>query len=465
MKIKGEEKMKKSTVIKTGIALVACGLLVGCGQKDQSGNSKEDGDKIILTYANWNLGTESEKNLERLMIEEFNNSQDKIKVKIDDTIDGDAYNDKMNTAASAGKLPDVFMVNNIPTSYKNEWLLDLDTFIKNDSDFSEVDETIKQTLIVNDEVVALPFAKHLMGYFVNTDLLNQLNLNIPEPGVEVSEFIKEVKEATDISNGYVGLESAFNLIDWYAGEMDSEMGWYTFEDGEFYLNSDEMIQGIQTAKDLTTGQYTYVNLTDEQKNDLGGDDTATAFKQGHIAFYYNGSYMAQNIQRESDINFEFIGIPGNRNAMTLDYLGISKNTQYAEEAYEFAKYMSFGKEGFLKRMELAEEEGFELATLPLTTNTQINDKYWENVTIDGLEEVNNNLENAMFDPLKVVPGYVQDRYERETGHKIGDNENATVWELLEASVKGEINYADYADQLQKLAQQFYEDALKSMNEQ
>lgn len=454
--------MKKTAIIKAGIVLAACSLLGGCSPKKESESTEQD--KIILTYANWNLGTESEKNLERLMIEEFNKSHDKISVKIDDTIDGDDYNGKMNTAASAGKLPDVFMLNNIPTSYKNEWLLDLEPFIKEDNDFSEIDETIKQTLNVNEEVVALPFAKHLMGYFVNNDLLNQLNLDIPEPGIEIEAFIETVKKATDINKGYVGIESTANFVDWYAGEKNDNLGWYAFNDGEFNLDSDEMIQGIQEAKNLTSGKYTYVDLTDEQKANIGGEDSGAAFKQGHIAFYYNGSYMTQSLQKESDIDFSFIGTPGSRNAMTLDYIGVSKNTKNAEAAYEFAKYMSFGKEGFLKRIELSEQEGLELATLPLTTNKEVSEKYWENVTVDGLEEVNDNLENAMFDPLKVVPGYVQARFEGETGLKVGDKENANVWELLEASIKGDINYQDYASQLQKLAQSFYEDALNSMND-
>lgn len=452
----------KKQLLRAGIVLAAFGMLAGCG-KDEKAKKNEDDGRTVITYANWNLGTENDKNIERLMIDEFNKSQDKIKVKIDDSIDGDGYNDKMNTAASAGKLPDVFMVSSIPTSYKNEWLLDLDKFTESDQEFTSLNSTIIDTTKVNDQTMVLPFAKHLMGYFVNTDLLNKLNLNVPEPGVSVDEFIKTVKEATDIKNGHVGISNVEQFVDWYAGEADTQMGWYTFNNDKFQLNSEKMIQGVQTAKDLASGGYSFAQLEDEQKAELG-EEIGAGFKKGHIAFMYDGSYAAVNLQKESDVDFEFIGLPGDRNAMTLDYLGISKNTKNAEAAYEFAKYMSFGKDGFMKRMELSEKNGLELATLPLSSDEEVNNRYWETVTVSGLEEVNNRLENAMFDPLKIIPGYAQARFEGETGLKVGDSDNATMGAFLNGCIRGEVNYQDYADQIQKLAQQFYEDAVKSMNE-
>ncbi len=442
---------------KIGMTTALLFLFAGCGTSE-SEEATTDKDVVTLTYANWNLGTDAEKNLERLMIDAFNVAYPNIQVKIDQTIDGDDYTGKMNTAASAGKLPDVFMINDIPSNIKNEWLLDLSDLVADDAEFAAVDQIIQETLQVEDQVVAIPFAKHLLGYYVNTDLLDTLNLDAPTLDSHVEDFIDSIKQATDLGKGFVGVDSAHAIVDWYAGAQNEAMGWFTFQDGAFHLDANEMIEAVNTAKDLVTNQFSYINLPQEQKDALSGDDSGLAFKSGQIAYFYNGTYMNADLQANADFNFSFIGLPGGRQAITADYLGISQNTKDQEAAYTFAKYMSFGNEGFLKRISLAEEHGFELATLPLTNDSEVAEMYWAQVMVPGCEEANANLAQAMFEPTKVTPGYIQARFEASTGLKIGEEDNANVWYLLNAATAGEINYQDYAGQLQMLAQRQYEEA-------
>lgn len=450
------------TWLKAGLSAATIVCLVGCGTSDSDDPTTEEG-VVTLTYANWNLGTDAEKNLERLMIEAFNEAHPDIQVKIDQTIDGDDYTAKMNTAASAGKLPDVFMINDMPTSIKNEWLLDLSELVAEDAAFATIDQTIQETVEWDGQVVAVPFAKHLLGYYVNMDLLDTLNLDPPTLASDVSVLIDSIKQATDLGKGIVGVDSAQSIVDWYAGAKNEHMGWFTFQDGAFHLDGQEMIEGVNTAKDLVTNHFSYNDLPQDQKDALSGDDSGLAFKSGQIAYYYNGTYMNADLQEHADFNFAFIGLPGGRQAITADYLGISQSTADKEAAYTFAKYMSFGKEGFLKRMELAQEHGFELSTLPLTTDEEVADRYWAQVMVPGCAEANASLDQAMFEPIKVTPGYIQARFEASTGLKIGEEDNANVWYLLNAATKGEINYQDYAVQLQELAQRQYDEANAAMH--
>lgn len=452
--------MKKKLVL-LGMAAVTTLALGACGSSSKE--SKESSDVVTLKYANWNLGTESDKNLERLMIDEFNKAHKDIKVEIDNSINGDDYTGKINTAASAGKLPDVFMINDIPSNYKNDWLLDISELASKDEDYEAIDSTIKETTKVGEKVVALPFAKHLLGYYINNDILDSLNLEKPAMDSKVEDFVAAIKTATDLDKGFVGTDNAQTIVDWYPGQVNTKMGWFTFADGKFQLDSKEMIEGVNVAKDLVTNKYSYNDLPQAEKDKLSGDDSGKAFKAGQVAYYYNGTYMNADLQKNADFNFEFIGLPGGRQAVSSDFLGISKSTKNKEAAYEFAKYLSFGKEGFKKRLDLAEDKGLELATLPLTTNKEMEEKYWEIVTVPGVKETNEKLENAMFEPIKVVPGYIQARYEASTGLKIGDEENANVGALINAAASGKINYQDYAAQLQELAQKQYDDANKAMN--
>ncbi|MBC1306387.1 ABC transporter substrate-binding protein [Listeria booriae] len=455
------KKWMKWTV--TAMATVGLGVLVtGCGGAK---NDAADADtkKIELKYANWNLGTESDKNIERRMIDAYNKANKDVKIVIDKSITGDDYQGSLTTAASAGKLPDVFMINDIPNSYKNDWLLDLTKMTAEDEDFASISDEIKGTTMVNDMVVAMPFAKHILGYYVNKDILDELNLDVPEQGISIADFVKNVKAATNLDKNIVGTDSAQAMIDWYPGAVNKDMGWFTFTNNKFALDGKEMVAGMNAVKDLTTNGYSYNDLTTEQKEKMSADDSGAAFKAGQIAFYYNGTYMNADLQKNADFNFEFIGLPGGRNAIVNDYLGISKSTKHAKEAYEFAKYMSYGKKGFMERMAISEKNGLELSSLPITDDKEVTDKYWELVTVPGVQAANENLANAMFDPTKVVPGYIQARFEAPTGLKIGDEENANIWYAINEASKGTINYQDYAKQLQELAQKSYDEAAAAMN--
>lgn len=424
------------------------------------------GDKVTLTYANWNFGTEGEANIERMMIEAYNESQDDVEVVIAENITTDDWNGSLATAASSGDLPDVFMLNSIPTAYSNQWLLDITDIATADEDYNLVNETTRNSVLINDQVVALPFALHMFGFYVNNDLLNEQNLTLPTLDMSVDEFVQSVKDATNFNEGRMGLKNATNIVDWYPGAVNEELGWFTYnmENGTYSLDSNEMIEGINIANDLGQNGYTYDNLTDEQKETMTGGDSGLAFFSGHIAYSYDGTWLNNAMAENADFDYQFIGVPGGKQVIVNDFLGISQSTEHPEEAYEFAKYMSFGIEGFTKRMELTQENDMDFNTLPMTTDQGVLDQYWSLVDVPGVREAYDQIDTAMADPFKIVPGYVQSRFEGETGVSIGDQANATVGYLIDQAVAGNVNYSDYAAQLQQFAQQAHDNAVSAMGQ-
>lgn len=461
--------MGVSSLTVAGLVLGACGNGSGNGNGTSDNGSTDNGDSdsgetVTLTYANWNLGTEGDANIERLMIEAFNESQDRIEVLIDENVTTDDWNGSLATAASAGNLPDVFMLNNIPTSYTNEWLYDLSEIAQADEEFQMIPEASSNAASVGDQVVSIPFATHLFGYYVNYDILNDLNLSIPQYGFTVDELLDLVRSSTNIDQEIVGIENAAQIVDWYPGAVNPESGWFTFNEAEgtFSLDSDEMAQGVNIARDLASNDYAYVNLPEEVKEQLSGDDSGLAFRNGQITFSYNGTWMNSAMLTEVDFEWNFLGLPEGRNAIVNDFLGVSQSTEYPEEAYEFAKFMSFGTEGFSERIRLTEENDFAFNTLPITTAPEVLDEYWALVDIPGLQEAYENLDNAMVEPFKHVPGFAQARFEAPTGISIGDEDNANVGHLINESIAGNVNYQDYASQLQDLAQQAHDSAAEAM---
>ncbi|MBH0166894.1 extracellular solute-binding protein [Fictibacillus sp. 7GRE50] len=163
-----------------------------------------------------------------------------------------------------------------------------------------------------------------------------------------------------------------------------------------------------------------------------------------------------------DFDYDFIGIPGGRTVVANDYMGISKNTKHPKEAYLFSKWMSFGKEGYLKRIDIAAEKGKVLNGVPVTTDQDVLDAYFELQDLPGVRSAFDNLDNAIVEPVKAVPGYVQSRWEAPTGVSISEQPNANIHSLLEASIKGEIKLEDYLSQINNLANAKYEEAKKAI---
>lgn len=444
------------------LTLAACGS-GNSASDDSNKNTGKSEEKVVLKYANWNLGTEADKNLERYMIDAFEETHKNVTVQIDEAITTDDWKASLATAASAKKLPDVFMLNDIPGSVANDWLLNLSDIIGNDNEFTSLPQSVQDSTKLNDGIYAIPFAQHMMGYYVNKDIFNKLNLDVPEFGIDLEDFIKAIKDTTDIEHGTVGIDSAQSLIDWYPAIKNPELNWFSYADGKYHLDSAEMIEGVATAKDLGANKYAYEGLTAEQKEGLSGEDPGVAFRTGQMAFYWNGTWMNNIFVKEANFEWDFIGLPSGRSALATDYLGIAKTSKNPDVAYEFAKWMSFGKEGFMKRMNISDEKGLELASLPVTTEQEVLDAYWELVNVPGIKKAYENLDTAMLDPIKIVPGYAASRWQAETGLKIADKDNATIFDLIFNSVYGNINYQDYAKQLNDLAQQQYDNALDAMN--
>ena len=133
---------------------------------------------------------------------------------------------------------------------------------------------------------------------------------------------------------------------------------------------------------------------------------------------------------------------------------INKETTNPQLAYEFAKWMSFGKDGFAKRMELyaKPENGGFMNTLPLTTDSETINEYFdlfgEGSGMDGLSDAFTYIETGgMVEGTKVVPGYLSARQTKKTGLTVpgpeGNIDNCNMFDLLNQCVTGSANITEY----------------------
>lgn len=449
--------MKRKYLAAALAAVMAGTLFVGCGKKE-AGVSTE---KIQITYVNWNLGTEEENNLERRMIEEYEKKNPNIDIVIADYIDTADYANSLTTAAAGGKLPDVIMLQNIPNSLSNEWLMDITEFTSNDEDWNKVSKPVIESVQSGNGTYAVPAGQFLAGYFVNKDLFESENIKQPTIGYTFEEFETAIKAINQPSKNIAGLGGELQIFEWYPSLINESLGWYTFDGEKYNLDDASFKEGILKANELTKGGYVYDSLPQEQREKFNGGWEGEVWLQGQIAMRYDGTW-AVNDYNNASFTYEFIGLPNNKNVIINDYMGISKTSANAQEAYNFAKWMTFSKEGTLKRIELCEANDLTWGSLPILNDEEVNEKYFAWNNINGVLEAYENLDNSIVEGVKVIPGYGKSRWEAPTGVKIGDNENANVGDVIFDMVRGTTKAEDYLTQINELANQNYQEASEAI---
>ncbi len=446
--------IKRMTAVLVALMLLCTALVVCACATD------EDSDKPQITYASWNLSTESDNNIERRMIAAFEELYDCDIVIEEGISQGSAYEDSITGLAARGKMPDVFMLSTLNYGLSNEYLLDLSSYAEADSQWDSIPTPIEEAVHYGSGIYAVPFAMHMMGYFVNTTLFDSKNIDQLEIGLTYEEFYSAVRSFSSYTNeGIIGLSHEYPVLEWYPAYADSSMGWYSWDGSQYNLDSQAFIDGMAYTKQLRSNAYTYDSLSEETRAQYfeGIDGYTALWDQSRLAIRWGYTYEIPDmlLQNNGTFDIEFVGVPGGNTPIVGDYLGISASCENPDLAYEFAKWMSFSSDGIYKRLEL-DVDGVENNTLPLTTDETVIDAYFAKYqTVDGLESVFNTVDNGIVEGVKVVPGYTSSRWNALTGISVGDISNCNIGALIDLCWNGDETYADYATQLNTLANAKY----------
>ena len=462
-----------------GVSLMmAAGLLAGCGGQAGGEKKQPDGqvpetelsapltqEKITLTYASWAVGTEEEYNIERRLIDGFMELHPNIQIRLADNIIGaDDWNAALSAAAAGGELPDVSMIASLPVAVGNEWAMDVSGFTSQDGDWSKVPDSLAVSGQYGGKQFGIPASMFLAGYFINKDLFEEMNVEPLSFGYGLEEWKQAIAAATNLSQGTVGLMNA-DFIDWYPYVIDPSVGWFTYDGSDVHLNSEAFKTAVKYSLELKEKNYEFFGLSDAQKEIFGVAGDTEAWQSGEVAMAYDATWLVSGVET-LPFSTEFVGLPTGKSVIIPDYAFISQTTEHPREAYEFLKFMTFGKEGILKRLEIVEENNRVVwNSMPLNMDEEITELYFEDYPIEGVREAFSHLNgNSIVEAFKFTPGYESARWTAPTGIKAGDYDNATIGQVLEQCRMGVINIDDYADQLNDSANQYIHEAMESMKE-
>jgi ABC-type glycerol-3-phosphate transport system substrate-binding protein len=459
--------------------------LAACG-----GNGESSG-KTVITYANWNLGSPDDEtpNMERLMIEAFEAANPDIDVqiierpKIPGTTNDVSWSEFLAARASTESLPDVFMADDIPYYVVNDWAYDISDIANADAEYLNVSEDIRGVSTYDGHVMALPNAVFYAGYVVNKTLYDQRGQDWPTTTTTFDEFITLTKAAANHSStnntGIVGLEGIEHIIHWYPAQLNEDFGWFTLTDEGFNLDSTAFSQTIDFYRSLQTDtsfvlDALYYEAAQEDSNiDLDtifqGGSAGAAFNNGVVLakwFYsWDFGWMQANINSgEYTWNLDFIGTPvvnGNKRVpIVADFFTIASNTEHPEEAYKLAKWMGFGKDGYLKRIELSTTvEGISQVNFaPLQNDATLLDAYFNLYpAFTGLRSIVESG-TVVVEPPKYLPGYINARYQGtyDAENKMGD--------IIDKLRFGEVLFADVRTNLNNRANAIYDESSTAFNQ-
>lgn len=420
-------------------------------------------EPVTLRYANWNLGTEEENNIQRQLVKAYTDLHPNVTIEFVDMSAEGGWDAVLTAYAAKGELPDVFMANNVPLYVQNGWVADLTELTGHDENWPKVPQVLKDAVTYSDKVLGLPAAQFVMGYFVNKDLYEAANLDAPEYGFSADEFDTAVTSLTNVSQGLLGLDEQEFVMGWYANTSDSNLKWFSFDGTQMNYNSAAFKEAVAKAGEVKP--HTWQGLSDEQKANFKSTGPWELFLNQEVGIRWEGGWAVPNFAQNAPFEWDFIGVPGGNQALVADIIVVSKTAPDLEAAYDFAKWMTISQEGYVKEAEIAEAADAVPTRMPVAVNAETIDLYMSFMgDKPGLRQALENLDASLIESLaKIVPGYINARWEGKPGIDVGEDKDVNMWYMFTFANEGRYKYEDYSAKLEEFANQLMAEARAAIN--
>lgn len=418
-------------------------------------------EPVTLRYANWNLGTEEENNIQRQLVAAYIEMHPNVTVEFVDMSGEGGWDAVLTAYAAKGELPDVFMANNVPLYVQNGWLADLTDFTAADADWANVPQALKDGFTYSDKVMGLPAAQFIMGYWVNQDLYEAANLDAPAYGISAEDFFAAAEALNNVDQGVLGLDEQEFVMGWYAGSQDENLKWFSFDGAHMNYNTAAFKEGVAKAGEIKP--LTWQGLSDEQKTNFKSQGPWELFMNQEAGVRWDASWNVPGWVKDAQFNWDFVGIPGGNQALVADVIVVAETAADKQAAYDFAKWMTFSTEAYATEVELATAAG-SAPKLPVSVDEASLELYKSFVDKPGLTAALDNLDNSMIESLaKIIPGYINARWEGKPGIDVGDDKDVNMWYMFNFANDGKYKYEDYSAKLEEFANKILDDAAAALN--
>ena len=405
----------------------------------------------------------------------------KVEVKYENVA---TYNDTLNALNATGDAPDIIMYSDCDFALSNALLADISCFWNTDEETKTVASTVNDAGLgtyATSGRFGVPVKFFPGVIFVDQGVLETLNLEKPGQDWTWSQMIDIIKKATvaDSPDGmkYFGL-GYYNRLDSYYGIAAAQtiIGEFGFDGVDFDLSA--WAVGEQEFSDLKLAGYVAPQTQTPEVEEWMGDWDAWFGASGHVAvlteafWTFQGTWNNPNFVSDYDFDIVPYVIPAvseedatadHHSIATIDYGGVTVACQYQREAYELLKFMAYGIDGWMTRIEMYNDQSivnasgiplkYDVMPAPITTNESVWDAYIA-MYCDGMDEEHvehwRNYFASCLQPISFgwtsIAGYWNfcDEYFNSIGiHDLVDQGKAQAADYVEpATIKANWFHAD-----------------------
>ncbi|MBP1546619.1 MAG: carbohydrate ABC transporter substrate-binding protein [Oscillospiraceae bacterium] len=338
------------------------------------------------------------------------------------------YNTTLSTLVSNGEAPDIIMHSDCDYALSNMLLADVSAYFNSDEETKNLADTINSAGLGTYNLeggmrYSVPVKFFPGAMFIDRNVLETLNLNVPTQNWTWPEMIQLIKDATVLDSpdgmAYYGL-GYYNRLDSYYGIAARQdiIGEFGFNGKTFDLA--DWAVGEQEFSNLKIGGYIAPVTETQAMEDWCGDWEGWAGNTGHAAIFSEAFWTFQNTWNtpgyKDTYNLDIVPyvIPAVSDAdagenhhsiATIDYGGITTSCQYPREAYELLKFMSFGIDGWYTRCEIYADETivnamgtalkYDVMPVPITKDEGVWEEYIK-VFCAGMDEEHTQLWRDYF---------------------------------------------------------------------
>lgn len=326
------------------ILLVVCMtvLLAACGKSSDSENDKNGSkdEPVTIVYMRQAGNTEVEDEL----IKEFEKQNPGIKVQADDVPTEECYN-KLALSHNAGDPPDVIMTFWTPDAAANGMLEPLlGKYMDEDEYLERFVKSCREMDTYDGDLYAIPFRAGPDSWFVNKDMLDEANLEIPKFGEEwnwdtFKEYAEALRDPETEAYGIGLVGGNTNGTEWQFWPFLFQAGGKIIENGKAVFNSAEGVEALEYVCSLIEEDLIPPGITTVDLNML--QDMQIADK---LCMWTDGPWMLSTMRNTyPDENICVLPMMTHKTFGNLSggtSLGMSSLSKHKEEAWKFIEFMT-----------------------------------------------------------------------------------------------------------------------------
>ena len=297
-------------------------------------HSKKTDNRIHIQFATW--GSESELNILKPMLDEFEKNNDDIKVDLMHIPQN--YFQKIHLLFASNTAPDVIFINNLYLPlYANAGVLE-DLTGHEEFEYDKYFPKAIESMEFRNRIYAVPRDISNLVFFYNKNLFKKQNIPYPDKNWSFDDLLKIAKKLTTKDSFGISFEEKplyFLPYMLYYG------GWGVNDSADYFkkdvLNKPENKKGLDFYASLRTKYHAA-----PKKEEIGSATMAQMFLQGKIGLYLSGRWMVPKFREEAKFDWDVVEFP---HKMFMDSSGwaVSKSSKHKAEAIKLIEFLASEK--------------------------------------------------------------------------------------------------------------------------